>query len=752
MPGRSLRAAIASPAVLAALALAGLAVTAGPSRAQSDGTISYEGKHVVFLVGDEEYRSEEGLPMLAKILSQRHGFKCTVLFPVNPDGTINPDNQASLAGAEALDSADAIVMLLRFRRWPDDAMKHFADAVARGVPLIGLRTSTHAFRFPKASTSEYKSFDAFGKKVMGEQWVNHWGRHKQEATRGIIEPSAKGDPILNGVSDIFGDADVYEAYPPPDAKILVRGQVLTGMKPSDPPADYRKKRTTDGQEQGINDPMMPVAWTRLNENASGGKPNKVFCTTMGAATDLQNEGLRRLVVNAVYWGLGLDVPPRADVSFVDDYRPTMYGFKGYRRGITAADHAIGKVLPEGTTAPPEEKPAPKTKAEAKAPEPKPQASDGPPTEWVEPTGHRVVRLSREPGSASLYFHQNAYTASGDKMIITTREGLSTINLKTRAIEPIVEGRAAQVVVGRKTRQVFYSRGDTVYATHLDTRATREVAKMPPGFRPGSGLAVNADETLLAGSVTEGASGDGPVSRAATPATGAEGPVQRRPGQMSLEARWAARRPMRLYTIDMQSGTVTTFHPSTDWLNHVQFSPTDPSLIMFCHEGPWHKVDRIWTIRTDGSGLRKIHTRTMDMEIAGHEFFGPDGKTIWYDLQTPKSQVFWLAGHVLATGEMIKHRVERDQWSVHFNVSPDGTLFAGDGGGPHSVAAPGNGQWIYLFTPKDGALRGERLVDLSKHDYNLEPNVTFTPDGKWLVFRSNMHGPSHVYAVEVAKAD
>ncbi|HJZ75143.1 MAG TPA: oligogalacturonate lyase family protein, partial [Vicinamibacterales bacterium] len=169
------------------------------------------------------------------------------------------------------------------------------------------------------------------------------------------------------------------------------------------------------------------------------------------------------------------------------------------------------------------------------------------------------------------------------------------------------------------------------------------------------------------------------------------------------------------------------------------------------EGPWHKVDRIWTIRTDGSNRRLMHERTMDMEIAGHEFFSADGKTIWYDLQTPKSQVFWLAGVEIPTGRRTRYSVARAEWSVHFNASPDGKLFAGDGGGPRSVAAPGNGQWIYLFTPTaDGRLQGERLVDLSKHDYQLEPNVTFTPDQKWIVFRSNMHGATHVYAVEVAK--
>ena len=210
--------------------------------------------------------------------------------------------------------------------------------------------------------------------------------------------------------------------------------------------------------------------------------------------------------------------------------------------------------------------------------------------------------------------------------------------------------------------------------------------------------------------------------------------------------------MALYTLDVRSGDLKIIYNSTDWLNHVQMSPTDPGLIMFCHEGPWHKVDRIWTIRTDGTGRRLMHERTMDMEIAGHEFFAADGRTIWYDLQTPKSKVFWLAGVEIASGKRIRYSVPRDQWSVHFNVSPDGKLFAGDGGGPSSVAAPGNGQWIYLFTPlPDGTLKAERLVDLSKHDYRLEPNVTFTPDGKRIVFRSNMHGATHVYAVEVAKA-
>ena len=180
-----------------------------------------------------------------------------------------------------------------------------------------------------------------------------------------------------------------------------------------------------------------------------------------------------------------------------------------------------------------------------------------------------------------------------------------------------------------------------------------------------------------------------------------------PTASSLEDRWAARLPMAIYTLEIATGKLRIVYEANDWLNHVMMSPTDPGAHPLCHEGPWHKVDRIWTIRTDGSGRQLMHARTMDMEIAGHEFFSADGKTIWYDLQTPKSKVFWLAG-VTRSGKRTRYPVPREEWSVHFNISPDGKLFAGDGGGPNSVAAPGNGQWIYLFTPgPDGKLAATR---------------------------------------------
>ncbi len=379
-----------------ASALALSAALAAPATAQSSlvfnppAGVKAQGKHVVFLSGDEEYRSEEAMPMLAKILSQRHGFKCTVLFALDADGTINPDNQKSLPDSQALDSADAIVMGLRFRNWLDADMQRFVSAFERGVPLIALRTSTHPFNFPAESKWAKYSYNArapwpggFGKHVIGETWVSHWGRHKFEATRGVAEPAAKDDPLLRGVTEVFGDSDVYEAYPPADAKILMRGLVLKGMNPADAPAESMKKRANDKQEQGLNSPAMPIAWTRTFTHESG-KTNKIFTTTMGAATDLENESLRRFVVNSVFWATGLTIPAKADVAPVDPYTPRKYGFKGYRYQLKPSDYALGKTVPVGGTPPP----APPAKKQ-NAPAPKKQASAsegraGPPGQPIVP--------------------------------------------------------------------------------------------------------------------------------------------------------------------------------------------------------------------------------------------------------------------------------------------------------------------------------------------------------------------------------
>jgi oligogalacturonide lyase len=412
-----------------------------------------------------------------------------------------------------------------------------------------------------------------------------------------------------------------------------------------------------------------------------------------------------------------------------------------------------------------------------------------PLEWIDSkSGHRVIRLSREAGSGSLYFHQNAYTSEGDKLLISTPSGLATVNLrKNWALDLVVPrgnyagGGSSGIEVGRKSRQVYYSvrgeSGTVIRAAHLDTRETRDVVKLP-FFASFNG--VNADETLIIGTINERVPPSSPLAGASGTSANGEQPTSRRGRSQasSLAARTNIPRSMKFFSANIQTGEVKFFNPSTDWLNHAQCSPTDPTMMLFCHEGTWHEVDRVWTLRIGTDTPKLMHRRTMPYEIAGHEFFSHDGQWVWYDLQTPRSKEFWLAGVNLDTGERIRYGLSRSEWSVHYNVSHDGNLFAGDGGGPNSVAnrtpmpenrpldPRGNGQWIYLFTPqpnlksdivdgepvKVGRFTAEKLVDLSAHDYGLEPNVTFTPDDKWIVFRSNMHGERHVYAVEVAKAE
>ncbi len=251
-----------------------------------------------------------------------------------------------------------------------------------------------------------------------------------------------------------------------------------------------------------------------------------------------------------------------------------------------------------------------------------------------------------------------------------------------------------IVTGRKSQNVYYTRNGTVYATDVDTLATREIAKLPA--RNGVSVpTVNADETLLAGTYIENGGQDYNSNRSQQPQQ--QSLIQPpNKGQM-MEQRLAAHLPMAMFTINTKTGELKVIHRATDWLNHLEFSPTDPTLLMFCHEGPWHKVDRIWTIRTDGSQLTKVHTRTMAMEIFGHEFWSHDGKTIWYDLQTPRGEDFWLAGYNVETGDahVVSPAAERmvDPLQRH----ADGTLFCGDGGDPGQVAQ-GSGRRMDLPVP------------------------------------------------------
>lgn len=283
-------------------------------------------KHVVLVSGDEEYRSEELLPQLAKILATRHGFRCTVLFAIDKkDGTINPGESGNIPGLEALDTADLMVIHTRFRDLPDAQMKHIVDYVESGKPIVALRTATHAFQIKSSPTYMAYSWNqpdgGFGKRVLGETWVSHHGKHGQQSTRGIIPDNVADHPILRGIrsGELWSPTDVYTVRTPlpADARVLVNGQVLAGMSAKDDPVPGTQ-----------SEPMMPVAWTRT-ANA------RIFVTTMGTSEDLLVPAQGRLLVNAVYWALGLEsaITPTMNVDLVGDYHPLPFKAGGHAKGV-----------------------------------------------------------------------------------------------------------------------------------------------------------------------------------------------------------------------------------------------------------------------------------------------------------------------------------------------------------------------------------------------------------------------------------
>jgi hypothetical protein len=329
----------ATMTAIAALALAGAALAQDPWAVYEGGEGPGKGKHVVLVSGDEEYRSEEALPQLGKILAKHHGFKCTVLFAIHKQtGEIDPNTTDNIPGLEALKTADLMVLFLRFRKLPADQVKHIEEYVEAGKPIVALRTSTHAFNYggndPMAKwgwTSKVPGWEGgFGRQVLGETWVAHHGGHGKESCRGVAAPGQEKNPILKGCEDVWGPTDVYTVrLPQPEGCVpVLLGQVLTGMKPTDPPVAGKK-----------NEPMMPLAWTKTWTGSSG-KACKIFTTTMGSSQDLESEGFRRVLVNATFWGLGIEIPDRAKVDLVGTYQPSPFRFNGAKKGLKPADHKM----------------------------------------------------------------------------------------------------------------------------------------------------------------------------------------------------------------------------------------------------------------------------------------------------------------------------------------------------------------------------------------------------------------------------
>lgn len=288
---------------------------------------------IVLVSGDEEYRSEEALPQLAKILSQEHGFDCTVLFAIDPaTGIIDPNYRHNIPGLDSLRDAQLMIIATRFRDLPDSQMKEIDDYLKRGGSVVGMRTATHGFNIPAGKKYAHygNAYDGkrvfwkggFGRAILGEKWISHHGDHRKESTRGVTAPGAENHPILYGVDegDIWGPTDVYGVRLPlpNDCRPVVLGQVLAGMQPDDKPVAGTK-----------NNPMMPISWTKTYR-LPGGQTGRVFTTTMGSSTDLLSAGTRRMLINGIYWAMGLEPDlesPGAQVDLVEPYEATDYGFK-----------------------------------------------------------------------------------------------------------------------------------------------------------------------------------------------------------------------------------------------------------------------------------------------------------------------------------------------------------------------------------------------------------------------------------------
>jgi len=386
-----------------------------------------------------------------------------------------------------------------------------------------------------------------------------------------------------------------------------------------------------------------------------------------------------------------------------------------------------------------------------------------PDEWIDKdTHHKVVRLSRIEGNSSLsfYFHNNPFIgnqsdgyrmvfysssknpASDQKQEISSNNShnkqIWLLDLNTFKAEQLTHQHSPMngEIVHNKTGNIYYQIKDSVFCVNAKTKKDQLVYVFPADFKA-SITTVNADNTLLSGAWSEDKEKE--LFR--------QNPEKKDYFNIIYEAKL----PRTLFTVNIKTKELKKIFTDSAWLNHVQFSPSDPAILMFCHEGPWHKVDRIWTINVNTKEVMLMHKRTMNMEIAGHEWIGPDGKTIWFDLQQPRSVNFFVGGADIKTGKEIKYALQRDEWSVHFNISPDQKLFCGDGGDPGQVAKAPNGQWIYLFKPDGDHFVSTKLVNMKHHGYKLEPNVHFSPDGKWVIFRANFEGIENVYAAEIKES-
>ena len=286
-----------------------------------------EPPHVVFVTGDEEYRSEESMPMLAKILDKTHGFRVSVCYAVDPDGSINPDNLTNIAGLEALDDADLMVMFTRFRKLPDAQLERITRYAESGKPMMGFRTATHAFKYDRGPHAAEMN-EKWTRKIFGQKWITHHGHFgdgHEMLTAVTINPPAADHPALRGVSPFETYSWLYHVEGGGDSLSDSPEKLLIG----------KALKSGHAKEHDRFPVTNPVAWTKTYTGASG-KTARVFFTTLGHPFDFKQESMRKLALNGVFWALGMEgkIPAQGvKADFVEPYEPNNSGNTKYKKGL-----------------------------------------------------------------------------------------------------------------------------------------------------------------------------------------------------------------------------------------------------------------------------------------------------------------------------------------------------------------------------------------------------------------------------------
>ena len=361
-----------------------------------------------------------------------------------------------------------------------------------------------------------------------------------------------------------------------------------------------------------------------------------------------------------------------------------------------------------------------------------------PDEFVDPETHlRVVHLSRMPNDRSgvIYFTYPCITQDSRLALIDTQfddkwRHLYSFDFQSLAVKPLVTDRLTQdQVMTPRSGNVYYLADNAAWVIGIHGGPPRKITDLPAKWSPGAGFTVNADETVLVG-----ASADVDPE-----------PFKRMGKGSSFDANFAKHQPNVLFTVNIATGETKVIHRINTWLGHVQFSPTDSNLLMYCHEGPWERVDRMWLMRLGDDKPELVYNRTEPREIIGHEFWAPDGKTVWFQQDFRDRGTDFLTGKNLRTGKLTQYTVPSGGRSIHYTLSPDGRFFIGDGSGKGDT---GPDKYLSILVPDGDHMKVTHLCSLQKNNYAIEPNPHMSPDNRWVIFTATFFGTPQAYGVEL----